>query len=274
MKVLIFMSDNRPVSTKLESAEYNSLSAAINYEYSKKHGYDFIYYRPYLHNTSVIELYNCLNPNSKETRHAAWSKLLSSQKALESPYDYVVYLDSDCIFYNHSLKLEDYIKPYLDKSILFLNDYPFSKENPCSGFYICKVNDISKGFFKEWYSYNLPEKDKEHAWEQNALYKLLPRDFIQIIDDVMFEEKEGQYIRHIGTHDGGNRVPIFKGFIENNRIDFEKSILSIRYEDYSTSPNSSQLGGNYRLKTRKYYKKGKHSRPSLKRRRRAVPLSA
>ena len=34
------MSDNRPLSTDIITATYNSLVAAINYEYCKKYGYD------------------------------------------------------------------------------------------------------------------------------------------------------------------------------------------------------------------------------------------
>ena len=48
MHILVFMSDNRKLDKNIRSAEYNSLAAAINYEYCKKYNYDFIYYRPYL----------------------------------------------------------------------------------------------------------------------------------------------------------------------------------------------------------------------------------
>uniref|UniRef100_A0A6C0IJ54 Uncharacterized protein n=1 Tax=viral metagenome TaxID=1070528 RepID=A0A6C0IJ54_9ZZZZ len=33
MKILVFMSDNRPITSDLYNSEYNSLVAVINYEY-------------------------------------------------------------------------------------------------------------------------------------------------------------------------------------------------------------------------------------------------
>ncbi len=232
------MSDNRTVSTDFHSADYNSLAAAINYEYAKKHGYTFIYFRPYLHNKNALELHNCLNPKTNRPRHASWSKLLSTHLALQWAYDYVVYIDSDCIFHNHSIRLEDYIQPYQDKSVLFLKNYPWSEKDPCAGFILCKVDPVAKQFIQEWYSYNIPEKDTHHDWEQSALHRMMPRDYVGIIDDIMFEKKEGQLLRHIGSHEGGNRIPTFKEYIQANAIDFPKAILSIQYKDYSTRPTA------------------------------------
>lgn len=239
MKILVFMSDNRTVSTEIHSADYNSLAAAINYEYSKKHGYAFLYYRPYLHNKNTLELQNCLNPTTNRPRHASWSKLLSTYYALQGDYDYIVYIDSDCIFSNHSIKLEDYIQPYQDKSVLFLKNFPWSETDPCAGFIICRVDSIAKQFIQEWYSYDIPEKDANHDWEQSALHRMMPREYIGIIDDIMFQEKDGQLLRHIGSHEGGNRIPTFKTYIQTHGIDFPRAILAIQYKDYSTKPTKT-----------------------------------
>ena len=83
MKICVFMSDNRKLSTDRETADYNSLSAVINYEYCKKHNYDFIYYRPYLYNENEITLNNCIDPNTKLFRHPSWSKILSTKLAFK-----------------------------------------------------------------------------------------------------------------------------------------------------------------------------------------------
>ena len=151
MKILVFMSDNRPLDKTMEKADYPSLAASINSHYCKQYGYDFFYYQPYLYKKAsrkrktiktiklertVIsvdnQLYNCVDPNTKEKRHAAWSKILSAQKALRLSYDYVVYIDSDCIF-KKDKTIEDFIKPY-HQDILFLNNKPFNPDKPCSGF--------------------------------------------------------------------------------------------------------------------------------------------
>ena len=114
------MSDNRPLSQTMEKAEYNSLTAVINNEYCKKWKYNFIYYKPYFKEQKELLLYNCIDPNTNETRHAAWAKLLSTSLVLNLDYDYVVYIDSDCIFKNFDLSLEEFIKPYIDKKYNFL----------------------------------------------------------------------------------------------------------------------------------------------------------
>ena len=73
------MSDNRNLEMDFKEAKYNSLAASINYEYSKKHNYDFIYYRPYLKDEENFNLTNCVDPNNiTDLRHASWSKLLST----------------------------------------------------------------------------------------------------------------------------------------------------------------------------------------------------
>ena len=232
-KILVFMSDNRPIESDFEKAGYNSLVAAINYEYCKKHNYDFVYYIPYLNSKNDTSLYNCLDPNSKETRHASWSKLLSTQRALKEDYDYVVYIDSDCIFCNDAVSLEDMIMPRIDKSVLFLNDKPFNYDKPCAGFYICKTDSYAEQFIEEWYNFSIPNKNKDHAWEQSALHSILydtkqplPAE-LGIIDSWMFKDAKDQFLRHISNGDGDKRIPTFKEYILKNSIDYTSNCLKI-----------------------------------------------
>ena len=227
-KILIIMSDNRALGK-----EYNSLTACINYEYSKKHGYDFIYYRPYLNDKTNYELNNCLDSKGKP-RHASWSKILSTKKALELKYDYIVYIDTDCIFKDFSRTIEQYIKPFPEKDVMFLDDKPWGATYPCAGFYICKVTPESKKLMNDWYALDLPENNTKHPWEQAALVKIFKGYNVQLIDDWMFREKEGQFLRHIGTDDKENRGPYFKNFIKKMGIDVNTIIPKIKVIDYTT----------------------------------------
>jgi GR25 family glycosyltransferase involved in LPS biosynthesis len=227
-KILIIMSDNRPLGK-----HYNSLTACINYEYSKKHGYDFIYYRPYLNDKTNYELNNCLDSKGNP-RHASWSKILSTKKALELKYDYIVYIDSDCIFKDFSRTIEQYIKPFAEKDIMFLNDKPWGTMYPCAGFYVCKVSSESKRLMKDWYAIDLPENNMKHPWEQAALMKIFKEYNVQLIDDWMFRERQGQFLRHIGTDDKQNREPYFKNFIKTMGIDVNTIIPKIKVIDYNT----------------------------------------
>jgi hypothetical protein len=236
------MSDNRSLESDFEKADYNSLVAAINQEYCKKHNYDFVYYVPYLQDKDNNSLYNCLDPHSKKSRHASWSKILSTKRALNEGYDYVVYIDSDCIFRNDNVLIEDIILPRRDKSMIFLNDKPYHYTRPCAGFYICKSNAMTKQFVHDWYDVDMPERNTQHAWEQAGLISLLcdkRHPFITeivIIDSWMFEEDKDQFLRHISSVNKNiQRIPFFKEYILSKNIDFENNIKNVKTIYFDTA---------------------------------------
>jgi hypothetical protein len=228
LKVLVLMSDNRDVEFDLKKCEHNTLSSIINYEYSCRHNYDFKYFRPSMN--GEFGLINCLSP-TKKNRHAAWSKILSCIKVIEEgyEYDFVVYLDSDCIFNNHETSLIEYLderKNVLNENlnmksdIFFMNNQPWHRFLPCSGFFLFKPNFKVLDFFKTWYKQD-DKKNLDHPWEQESLQSILIKNFeVEIIDDWMFEDKRrNQYLRHIGH---GN--PLRKTFFSNivDKYDLKK----------------------------------------------------
>jgi len=118
---------------------------------------------------------------------------------------------------------------------MFLNDKPWGTMYPCAGFYVCKVSPESKRLMKDWYALDLPENNIKHPWEQAALMKIFKGYNIQIIDDWMFREKKGQFLRHIGSEEKHNREPYFKNFIKTMGIDVNTIIPKIKVIDYDTS---------------------------------------
>lgn len=243
------MSDNRNLDSDISTAKYNSLVASINYEYCKKHGYDFIYYNPYLDNKDEINILNCRNPNTQKLRHASWSKLLTTIVALDLSYEYVVYIDSDCIFKDFDKSIEEFIKNESKADIYFLNNKPWGDNIPCAGFFICRVTESSKHMIQWWYNINIDEHFNEnHPWEQHALWsciwlniqdkwsKLLHSHLnnIVIIDSWMFNEVEGQFLRHVGLCEGDNRIPYFTKFIQEKHIDYNENINNIITIKYDT----------------------------------------
>jgi hypothetical protein len=222
MKILVFMSDNRSVL----SESYVSYVAAINFEYCKKYGYDFTYYRPYLKDKQTTTLYNCIDPNSMNLRHAAWSKLLSTQLALTRPYDYIVYIDSDCIFWDFRISLEQFLAPYLDRDFVFTNDQPHNPMKPNTGFFACKVNERTKHNIRDWYNCNIPEYNTCHAYEQNGLWKILHTFSMHLVDMWVFYET-GQFLRHISSFVNDERLPYFSTFIKKANIEYLKNITTI-----------------------------------------------
>ena len=236
MRLLVLMSDNRVLEKTIGNAQYNSLVAAINYEYCSIHGYDFIYYRPYLIDRDACNLNISIDPITKTQRHAAWAKLLSTSLALNLDYDYVVYIDSDCIFKDFNQSLEDFIKPYLQNNVVFLNNKPWHTDRPCSGFFIVKVNETTKQFFDIWYSFDFNGRINPCRFEQGAVWSLftIPQYNIAIVDAWMFKEEKCQFLRHVGTHDDRARMPYFSAFIQSNSIKYEENISKIRVIEFDT----------------------------------------
>jgi hypothetical protein len=246
--ILVIMSDNRDIINDIDNCDYNTLCALINYNYCQKNNYGFKYFRP--HNNGEFSLHNCYSP-SKSLRHSSWAKLLSTIKSMTEyeQYDYIVYIDSDCILNNINLTIQDYYKNLtivnkgnVEKSnILFLNDRPWHPESPCAGYYILKNNSNSMKFIKEWYSSD--GCDINHPYEQWAVYKMFeltnPEEIL-LIDDVMFvDSHKDQFLRHIGTHESHNRIPFFKNKItELSLLDnFNELIGRLRTEivEYDTN---------------------------------------
>ena len=229
------MSDNRPLESNINISAYNSLVASINYEYCKKHNYDFIYYRPYLSDINIIDINNCIDPNTNNPRHSAWSKILSTKLALQLSYDYIVYIDSDCIFKNTEQTIEPFIEPYTKSDVIFLNNKPWGDDLPCSGFYICKVCDTTKQFINDWYNVNIPEYNIKHIWEQAALWEIYSKYNIAIVDSWMFKEVDGQYLRHVGSTEHNIRIPYFLDTIKKYNINYSQNINNIQNISYSTT---------------------------------------
>jgi len=214
MKVLILMSDNRDESGK----EYNALTARINSFYAKKWKYDFLY----------IKVDQCFSPKG-ELRYPSWAKLLCAKKMmLQDAYDLIVYIDSDCIFKNQDMSIEHYLKtirnienePLQQKTITFLNDIPWSDKLPCAGFFIVRGKDTA--LLEDWFNSDIPDFNLRHSWEQKALYNfILPKwqNDIEIINDVMFLEQEGQFLRHVGSSESNKRIPYFQSYIQKHNIE-------------------------------------------------------
>jgi hypothetical protein len=237
MNMQVIMSDNRDVEFDLEKCEYNTLSAIINYEYSYRHKYDFKYFQPLMN--EKVELANCLSPN-KKPRHAAWSKILSCIKVIEEgcECDFVVYLDSDCVFNHHEISLISYLsqsKNVLNKNlnmkldVFFMNNRPWHYFLPCSGFFLFRPNSNALDFFKTWYQQNQDDKyDIDHPWEQHPLQIYLAKSSkFEIIDDWMFEDKkQNQYLRHVG-HGNPLRNTFFSKIVDSYESEKVKSYLGL-----------------------------------------------
>jgi hypothetical protein len=150
-----------------------------------------------------IELYNCYSP-SAAVRHAAWSKILSVIKIINTnEHKTIVYIDTDCIFYNQEKTIADYLSESIsidknplkkNKYIYIINNKPWSYSLPCTGFFILESNSKTHSIFKNWYQNDIyKEYNVEHTFEQHSFQNyILPKylNNIETLDDWMFEQKK------------------------------------------------------------------------------------
>ena len=231
------MSDNRSFDDK----PYVKLSAAINKEYCKTHNYDFLYYQPYLEGEESAT-HNCLDPNTLELRHVAWSKVLATKKALSLNYDYVVYLDSDCIFNDFERTVESLIQEHESLNMILFRDYVSDGYRflPNSGFYVLKVCDHSRRLVDMWYNVNIPQYNSGHTWDQMGLWNIIPDDpTVFVSGEWMFHpgvitDGSIQFLRHLTTIEDESRIPFFTEMIDLKNIHVDENINSIEVIRFNT----------------------------------------
>lgn len=70
-----------------------------------------------------MNILSCIDVNTKQLRHSSWSKLIMILEKIKD-YEYIVYIDSDCIFKNFEISLEDIINKYNVNHFLFQSATP------------------------------------------------------------------------------------------------------------------------------------------------------
>jgi hypothetical protein len=225
-KTLILMSDNRP---PVGDVFYTS-AAIVNYNYAIKHGYDFKYF--------VVG--PCYSSSGHE-RHPAWGKILSVLKAFKYfKYDRIVYIDTDCVFENQELSIDEYLNTFKNTSgkkikksadLFFLNNYPYNVDEPCSGFFVAKKESID--IFNDWHKVD-SNYDNKHPWEQRSLSNYIYpkwKNRIEIIDDIMFERNTvPQFLMHLTSDSELNRNmrnDLFKNIIKDNDMKYGVEDLDV-----------------------------------------------
>jgi hypothetical protein len=149
----------------------------------------------------------CYNYTLGQYRAASWAKLVSLKYALTLGYDYLVYIDSDCVFVDHNTSIENFIERtpvqvgnlFPKSCIGFLKNTPYEDDLPCAGFIVVKNCAATLSFLKEWWDFANASKNFAHPYEQSSLHYLFSDNMEQLCvwDSIFFLEKEGQFLRHI-----------------------------------------------------------------------------
>jgi hypothetical protein len=251
MKIAVFISDNRPLDSNKTSCQYNSCAAYINTIYCLGHKYNFYYFKPFGDRTDGVMV--CRDPNTGEKRHASWSKLQSAYMLLCNQYDYIVCIDSDCVFKNIQKSLESIISKFPDHDIITANNAPYHPHLPCCAFFICKNTEWTRKFLQTWYMHKNPSSDSNEwkrvieianktyttpnfklgtYWEQDTLWLLMQDPEIaariHIMDEpIMFAESSDQYLIHISHERHTSRKPYLMGYTEHLEAETKQSFETI-----------------------------------------------
>lgn len=148
-------------------ANYSRFSTAVTNIYGSKHGYETIVVRERL-----------------SDRDPQWDKVYAVGRVLDQQqHDYVMWIDSDATFQDHSIKLEDIIAEYMgDADMLICDDRPnkgaFARPNmmyPNTGTFIFRNNEWSRNFANTWWE-NPMNKENARYHEQDVLMNLWTED--------------------------------------------------------------------------------------------------
>ena len=228
---LVIMVDSRRLNNfnDLDKANYNELSCIINSSYCFKHNYAFKYLRINSYLNNWFDSGNGINSYSyhhKETRSSSWCKLLAIAQEMNLKYDYIIYIDSDCIFKNHNIKLDSYIEKLKisKKEILMFADKPYHNDLPTAGFIIIKNNKEALKVINSWWN-NKSNFGYKHPFEQHSLQDFYNKKNINITSKILLLnewqfklESKDQFLIHLNSEDDYLRIPFFKYFVKHNKI--------------------------------------------------------
>ena len=217
------MGDDRPVREGVAAlVSYPSLAYEVNRRFCERVGWDFRYEQYQLPKRPWGSL-SAFSRSARQHRAASWVKILAVLRAFELGHDLVVWIDSDCIFYNHDADWESIIRHFDLPDVDFLSwvDRPFYAEQFCAGFFIVRNTDHIKAMFID--AWNRPsEYSWKHVYEQSELNKVVtawPSSQFRLIDEPMFRiEDSDQKLLHIASFDHANRLPSFRDWFERNRV--------------------------------------------------------
>lgn len=153
-------------------ADYAAISEMVNRVYARKHGMDMVTVRSRL-----------------SDRAPQWDKVKATQLLLDQPeasqYEFVMWIDADAAFADHSKDLlRDVVRPLMgsDKDVLICDDKPnFGKRASSPGTYVntgtfvVRNSDWARAFLRKWWDTPMG-KEIDPFHEQDVFNQLYARD--------------------------------------------------------------------------------------------------
>lgn len=174
--------------------------------YCKKHGYTAYVYR-----------------DSMTESHPTWNKPLVLLDNIKE-HEYIMWIDSDAIFTNFDISLEDITNKAPDRDLLLCSDIGGWKFN--AGVQIWKNTEWSLNTLRKWW--NMEHVGHMQGGDQTQLIKLTTNydpnyDHHVIFDQTVFNchpkvHREGMYIIHMMGMSGDERIKTFKFWNSKNNV--------------------------------------------------------
>ena len=227
-KIAIITSDNRDLKFDNKKNTYVELCALININYAIKNRCDFFFFKieddfniKYLEKKETLTSYSTLAYSCKA---ASWVKLLTIYSILLLKYKYIIYLDSDCIFNNQKIGVNQIIGLLKKKQMLFYSDKPWNINLPNCGFILIRNSYFNKNFIKEWWK-KFSFKNLAHPYEQFWLQKFwlnsqefVKKNFVLLPDEICRLKNDKQFIFHMTSDFANSRGYFFKDYIYKNKL--------------------------------------------------------
>jgi hypothetical protein len=268
------MGDDRPVITGDKARHsYSSLAFEINRRFCENKGWDFRY-EQYLLPKRPWGVWQGFSRTVGDHRAPTWIKLIAVHRVLGMGYDYVIWIDSDCIFYNHDRSWESILTQFTNPELHLIGwlDKPFHTNKFCAGFFIVKnAEAVKKMFERIWlssskYSWAFPYEQ----YELNSFLSQSPENFYVFLDEPMFElESSDQFLLHVAGFEHQNRVPKFLQWFANQSIlPNPQKVDEHVFHDLNVDAYDGMLSGLklsfFQIIQREFWGLAQHSRQRLK----------
>lgn len=139
-KILVMTVDNRDIHETFNSASSVSMTAVLNYNYARRHEYEYLFFHPFVNITRIELKYRVVappntsrydgtifdvtafHPTLKSFRGASWCKLpvLWHVASTHQQFDWILYIDSDVVVTaNHGNRsIEDAISLWVEHQVV------------------------------------------------------------------------------------------------------------------------------------------------------------
>jgi hypothetical protein len=246
------MGDTRPVYTDERAwSSYPSLAFAINERFARQNGWDFRYEQYEIAQMPWGPL-DAYSTKSKQHRAPTWIKLMAVDHAFEMGYNTVVWIDTDCIFYNHEADWSDVLNFLSTKNFVGWVDKPFNDHSLCAGFFAVRNRPEVRNLLQDlWVNPSKFHWKQFHEQaELNNFFQRSGPEWLELIDEPMFSlESKTQRLLHIASFDSLLRVPMFTEWLTARSLGppSEEAVLAsvfqtLKVDDYDYKWSGIQPG--------------------------------